>query len=105
MAETMASPADYLRYRCVMPGWDNTPRRGHRGNVFHGATPELYELWLREAIGFTRRHVPAGQRLVFINAWNEWGKVRISSQMFGLAASSSRRPDGQWPDYPSGGRS
>jgi hypothetical protein len=74
MAETVAAPADYQRYRCVMPGWDNTPRRGRKGNLFHGATPELYELWLREAIGFTRRHLPAGQRLVFINAWNEWGE-------------------------------
>jgi hypothetical protein len=74
MNDIVAMPADYPRYRCVMPGWDNTPRRGPAGNVFHGNTPELYELWLRETIGFTRRHLPAGQRLVFVNAWNEWGE-------------------------------
>jgi hypothetical protein len=72
--EIVAPPPQYLRFRCVMPGWDNTPRRGRAGNVFHDATPELYELWLREAIGATRRQLPPGQRLVFINAWNEWGE-------------------------------
>jgi hypothetical protein len=72
--DIVAPPVDYPRYRCVMPGWDNTPRRGAAGNVFHGATPELFELWLREAIGFTTRHLPPDQHLVFINAWNEWGE-------------------------------
>ena len=40
-SEIVAPPPDYLRYRCVAPGWDNTPRRGRKGNLFHGATPEL----------------------------------------------------------------
>ena len=74
MNDIVAMPADYPRYKCVVPSWDNTPRRGSAGNVFHGSTPELYELWLREAIAFTRRRLPAKQRLVFINAWNEWGE-------------------------------
>ncbi len=72
--EIVSMPASYPRYRCVMPGWDNTPRRGRAGNVFHGATPELYELWLREAISYTRRHLPENRQLVFLNAWNEWGE-------------------------------
>ena len=74
LGEIVAPPPDYPRYRCVMPGWDNSPRRGLAGNVFHGATPELYELWLREAIGFTQRRLPHSHQLVFINAWNEWGE-------------------------------
>jgi hypothetical protein len=74
LGEIVAPPPDYPRYRCVVPGWDNSPRRGLAGNVFHGATPELYELWLREAIGFSRRRLPHSQQLVFINAWNEWGE-------------------------------
>ena len=87
-----------------MPGWDNTPRRGRRRNLFHGATPELYELWLREAIGFTRRRLPPDRRLVFINAWNEWEKAPIWNPTSGLAPSSSRRPGEPWPDYPNGAR-
>ena len=74
MNDIVAMPTDYPRYKCVMPGWDNTPRRGAAGNVFHGATPQLYELWLREAIGSSRRKFPIGQRMIFINAWNEWGE-------------------------------
>ena len=74
MNDIVAMPTDYPRYKCVMPGWDNTPRRGAAGNVFHGATPQLYELWLREAIGSSRRRFPIGQRMIFINAWNEWGE-------------------------------
>jgi hypothetical protein len=74
LADIVTMPTDYPRYRCVMPGWDNTPRRGLGGNVFHGSTPELYELWLREAIAFTKRRLPTEQQLVFVNAWNEWGE-------------------------------
>jgi glycosyl transferase family WbsX len=72
--EIAAVPPGYPRYRCVMPGWDNTPRRGPNGNVFWGPTPELYELWLREMIAYTRRSFPPERRLVFVNAWNEWGE-------------------------------
>jgi hypothetical protein len=74
MNDIVAVPAGYPRYRCVMPGWDNTPRRGHAANIFHGGTPELYELWLRETMAFTRRRHEPGERLVFVNAWNEWGE-------------------------------
>ena len=67
-------PPPFRRYRSVFPAWDNTPRRGLKGNVFFQSTPELYELWLREMVLYTRRNLPAGQQLIFINAWNEWGE-------------------------------
>jgi lipopolysaccharide biosynthesis protein len=52
----------------VCPGWDNTPRRPRGGVVLEGATPEAYEVWLRETL--RRTHAP----LVFVNAWNEWAE-------------------------------
>lgn len=73
---------DYRLYRGVMPSWDNTARRMEKGStVYHGATPEMYEAWLKSAIN--QRHADEGQpgtvreNLVFINAWNEWAEGAV----------------------------
>ena len=65
--------APYPTYETVFAGWDNTPRRQDAGWVLHDATPELYERWLAKAVR-TARERPEHERLVFINAWNEWGE-------------------------------
>jgi hypothetical protein len=64
----------YRRFPGVMAAWDNTPRRGKAGHVFLHSTPEDYELWLRSAVHTARRHLPPAERIVFINAWNEWAE-------------------------------
>jgi hypothetical protein len=69
-----ASGAGLPVYRAIMTGWDNTARRRHTGHIFHGATPERYEVWLRHLIEYTRRHHSGDRRLVFINSWNEWAE-------------------------------
>jgi lipopolysaccharide biosynthesis protein len=63
----------YTRFRCVMPSWDNTPRRQGRATIYRNASPAAYERWLR---GVIERSVPVSpeEDLVFINAWNEWGE-------------------------------
>ncbi len=77
VAERMAQkpPPSYRRYPCVVPQWDNSARRGRLANsvVMHGATPDLYEKWLRLATA-QARSFPDGERLIFINAWNEWAE-------------------------------
>jgi lipopolysaccharide biosynthesis protein len=65
---------DHLEYRGVMPSWDNTPRKLERSISFYGATPELYAEWLRSAVDETCRSLGPENRLVFINAWNEWAE-------------------------------
>ncbi len=45
---------DWPDYPIVLPNWDNTPRSGMRGLVFHNATPELFRGHLREAISGSR---------------------------------------------------
>jgi hypothetical protein len=65
---------DYLRFRAAMPSWDNTSRRGLTGNIFAHSSPEQYELWLRALIQDAASRPVADERLVFINAWNEWGE-------------------------------
>jgi lipopolysaccharide biosynthesis protein len=57
-----------------MPGWDNTPRRQNDPFVYLDPSPGAYRAWLEEAIDQTRRHRFGEDRLVFINAWNEWAE-------------------------------
>jgi len=64
----------YRQYRGVMPSWDNTARRGKTASVFHHATPRRYELYLRAIVAETEATLPPDERLVFINAWNEWAE-------------------------------
>jgi lipopolysaccharide biosynthesis protein len=64
----------YKLFRTVMPSWDNTPRRQDVSHVFVDATPERYEYWLRKMVEQTRRLHFGDERIVFINAWNEWAE-------------------------------
>jgi O-antigen biosynthesis protein len=61
-------------FRGVMPRWDDTPRRGPHATVYTGSTPALFRQWLEEALRFTYLFHRPAERLVFINAWNEWGE-------------------------------
>ena len=65
----------YKLFRGVCPSWDNTARRGNRSIVFQNASPLGYQQWLVKAIDDTRkRNSEPEERLVFINAWNEWAE-------------------------------
>jgi lipopolysaccharide biosynthesis protein len=58
-----------------MPGWDNAARRPNHALTFIHATPEIYEVWLRELVARTvEKRIPE-ERLLFINAWNEWAEA------------------------------
>lgn len=68
------SPA-YKRFRGIVPAWDNAARRRKGGaTVIHGSTPQLYEKWLRGTVARTLEEREGDERIVFINAWNEWGE-------------------------------
>ncbi|MDB5072246.1 MAG: glycosyltransferase WbsX family protein [Candidatus Eremiobacteraeota bacterium] len=67
------APRPFRAYRTAMAGWDNTARLNARATVFHGATPESYERWLRTLVTQARLGHP-DHRLVFVNAWNEWAE-------------------------------
>jgi lipopolysaccharide biosynthesis protein len=60
-------------FPCVMPTWDNTPRRGRRATIIQNGDAGLYAEWLREAVRRVEDRRPE-ERIVFINAWNEWGE-------------------------------
>jgi GT2 family glycosyltransferase len=65
---------DYPYFRSVMPRWDNTPRQQDQAMIFHHATPGAYQAWLESAIRTCRETLFGDERLVFINAWNEWAE-------------------------------
>ncbi|PYR98197.1 MAG: glycosyl transferase family 2 [Acidobacteria bacterium] len=67
------SPA-YVRFRTVMPSWDNTARRQNNSNVFEYASPGAYQAWLEAVLDETHEQNFGEERIVFINAWNEWGE-------------------------------
>jgi len=61
-------------YAAVMPSWDNTPRRNQRGIIYDGNTPELFKKWLNSIIEWTEENESLDEKIVFLNAWNEWGE-------------------------------
>ena len=64
----------YTFFRTVFPAWDNSPRKGKAAHVFHNSTPEAYEFWLKSVIEQTKQRYKGEERIVFINAWNEWAE-------------------------------
>lgn len=61
-------------YPAVMPMWDNTARRNFRGIIFHNSSPMLYKKWLIESIKRVKNNEQLEKKIVFLNAWNEWGE-------------------------------
>jgi len=68
------SAVDFDMIRGVFPSWDNEARKPGRGYTFANATPARYRKWMDLAIDYARKHPVAGERMVFINAWNEWAE-------------------------------
>ncbi len=66
--------AAYRRYPAAFPSWDNTPRQSLRGTSFDDATPEAFRFYVERKIDEARRFLMGGERLLFINAWNEWAE-------------------------------
>ncbi len=69
------SAPDYPLFRSVCPAWDNTARRKQGGTVFEGSTPARYQHWLANALIDSEARIDNPRdRLIFINAWNEWAE-------------------------------
>ncbi len=60
-------------YPCIFVGWDNTPRRAENGIIIVNSDPEAFESALKDITRPTLEK-PYDDRLVFINAWNEWAE-------------------------------
>jgi GT2 family glycosyltransferase len=61
-------------YCTVMPSWDNTARRGSDAVIWANSSPESYYEWLSAAVERVQKKEESDERLIFINAWNEWAE-------------------------------
>jgi lipopolysaccharide biosynthesis protein len=68
----------------VMVTFDNTARRQWNSDLWFGSNPYTFRRWLAVAVRSVA-HRQWSERLVFINAWNEWaeGAVLEPSDRFG----------------------
>jgi lipopolysaccharide biosynthesis protein len=60
----------------VMVNFDNTARRQFNSDVWFGSNPYTFRRWLAAAVSGVA-HRDADQRIVFVNAWNEWAEAAI----------------------------
>lgn len=65
--------SNFLHFRGAMLGWDNTARRLTKAMIYKNAEPEEYKKLLLSIADFTSR-MSKDERLIFINAWNEWAE-------------------------------
>jgi lipopolysaccharide biosynthesis protein len=69
----MSRKRDFPTHPCIFVSWDNTPRRGENAIVVVKSTPERFESGLAEMVE-SLLDKPHDERLLFINAWNEWAE-------------------------------
>ena len=76
VAESRNYPSqDYKLFRAVCPSWDNTARKRNSSRILVNNSPRGYHEWLLNAISDTcERFQNRDERLIFVNAWNEWGE-------------------------------
>jgi len=84
-------------YPGTLARWDNTPRRKHKGLMYTGASPKLFEKNLR-----VLAEKVAGRKndFVFINAMNEWGEGAMlepdKAEGYGYLEAIARVTDKVW---------
>lgn len=64
----------YPRYPAIFPSWDNTARQPLRGTSFDNVSPEAFRAYAEAKIEEVRAFHMRDERLLFVNAWNEWAE-------------------------------
>jgi lipopolysaccharide biosynthesis protein len=65
---------EYPMFRCVFPGWDNSPRRKTGCVTYCNNSPEMFKHFVYRAADHTKSFFDENHQFLFINAWNEWGE-------------------------------
>jgi lipopolysaccharide biosynthesis protein len=69
----MSQKRKFPTHPCIFVSWDGTPRREKNAIVIVNATPEKFESGLLDMANSLLDR-PHDERLLFINAWNEWAE-------------------------------
>ena len=64
-------PEEYM-FPGAFVDWDNTPRKGLRGSVIEGASPEKFKEYFRRLVVKAKKIYK--KDFIFIFAWNEWAE-------------------------------
>lgn len=64
----------YKKFRGIIPSWDNEARIPGRGKVLANSTPAAFRQWLKTLCRFTDANFESDEKMIFVNAWNEWGE-------------------------------
>lgn len=67
---------DEWRSPGVMVHFDNTARRQLDSDVWIGSNPYTFHRWLKAAISALANR-PIQERVIFVNAWNEWAEGAV----------------------------
>lgn len=69
------TPEDYVEniYPQLIPRRDRSPRSGRKAMIYYNSTPAGFEKAVEKAIDCVEKR-DFEHRLIFLNAWNEWGE-------------------------------
>ncbi len=75
IVDNFIHPLDFENnvYPQLIPRRDRSPRSGRKAMIYYGSTPRYFEQAAENAIRCVEQR-PYEQRLIFLNAWNEWGE-------------------------------
>lgn len=82
--EALLEGIEPYRYPGVLVNFDNTARRQNQPDLWVGSNPYTFRRWLRNTV-LALQDRPEDERIIFINAWNEWaeGAILEPTQRFG----------------------
>ena len=63
--------ADSHIYHGAFVAYDDTPRRGLRGTIVTGSTPDKFKNYMSELLKISEQQ---NKDFIFLTAWNEWGE-------------------------------
>ncbi|MBA3706834.1 MAG: glycoside hydrolase family 99-like domain-containing protein, partial [Bacteroidetes bacterium] len=64
----------YTKFRGICPSWDNEARKPGKATAFYNTSPQNYMHWLEHLCYYTQEKRSTDEKIIFINAWNEWAE-------------------------------
>jgi lipopolysaccharide biosynthesis protein len=84
---TSRPESQHVRFSGIATAWDNEARKPGKGNIFINSSAQNYANWLESSAARTATVNSGDERVMFVNAWNEWaeGTYLEPDRRFGYA--------------------